>query len=37
MYTTKNYASVYDRSVSPTLGTGQLNGALMKRFTTTNP
>jgi hypothetical protein len=29
MYTTKNYASVYDRSVLPTLGTGQLNGALI--------
>jgi hypothetical protein len=30
MYTIKNYASVYNRSMSPTLGTGQLNGALMK-------
>jgi hypothetical protein len=30
MYITKNYASVYDFSMLPTLGTGQLNGALMK-------
>jgi hypothetical protein len=31
MYTAKNYASVYDRSVSPMLGTGQLNGVTMKQ------